>query len=80
MFVTAVVMGALGLLCVLLMPRGKATALRDRAHGHEPPRDAVAPDAEVFVAADQEAATDRAPVSTSTMTARAEAARVYTKS
>jgi EmrB/QacA subfamily drug resistance transporter len=52
-FVTAAVIGALGLVCVLLMPRGKATALRDRAHGHEPP-DAVAPDAEVFVAADRE--------------------------
>jgi EmrB/QacA subfamily drug resistance transporter len=53
-FVTAVVIGALGLLCVLLMPRGKATALRDRAHGHQPPPDAVAPDAEVFVATEHE--------------------------
>jgi EmrB/QacA subfamily drug resistance transporter len=53
-FVTAAVIGALGLVCVLLMPRGKATALRDRAHGHEPSVDAVAPDAEVFVAADRE--------------------------
>jgi MFS family permease len=53
-FVTAAVLGALGLLCVLLMPRGKATALRDRAHGHQPPPDAVAPDAEVFVANERE--------------------------
>ena len=53
-FVTAAVIGALGLLCVLLMPRGKPAAMRDRAHGHEPSVDAVAPDAEVFVAADRE--------------------------
>jgi EmrB/QacA subfamily drug resistance transporter len=58
-FVTAAVMGAVGLLCVLLMPRGKPAALRDRVHGHEPAVDAVAPDAEVFVAADQE--DERAP-------------------
>jgi EmrB/QacA subfamily drug resistance transporter len=51
-FVTAAVMGAIGLLCVFLMPRGKPAALRDQAHGHEPPVDAVAPDAEVFVAAE----------------------------
>jgi hypothetical protein len=54
-FVTAVVMAALGALCVFLMPRGKATALRDEAHGHERPLDAVAPDAEIFVASDGEA-------------------------
>jgi EmrB/QacA subfamily drug resistance transporter len=53
-FVTAAIIGVLGLLCVVLMPRGKATALRDRAHGHEPPLDAVAPDAEVYVATEQE--------------------------
>jgi EmrB/QacA subfamily drug resistance transporter len=86
-FVTATVIGAISLLCVLLMPRGKATALRDRAHGHEPLVDAVAPDAEVFVAADQE---DGEPEprrpdqvssgSTSTMTPRAGAARVHTQS
>jgi hypothetical protein len=52
--VTAAVMGALGLVCVLLMPRGKPAALRDRAHGHELSIDAVAPDAEVFVASESE--------------------------
>jgi EmrB/QacA subfamily drug resistance transporter len=88
-FVIAAVLGVLGLLCAFLMPRGKATALRDRAYGHEPPVDAVAPDAEVFVAAEQEEeldhasatpATDRAPASTSTMTARAVPARVDSQS
>jgi EmrB/QacA subfamily drug resistance transporter len=57
-FVTAVVMAVLGALCVFLMPRGKATALRDEAHGHELPLDAVAPDAEIFVASDDEAEPD----------------------
>jgi EmrB/QacA subfamily drug resistance transporter len=58
-FVTAVIIGALSALCVVLMPRGSATAVRDRAQGREPPLDAVAPDAEIFVAAEVESDGER---------------------
>jgi EmrB/QacA subfamily drug resistance transporter len=60
-FVAAALVGLLALFCVFLMPRGKATALRDRAHGHQPTPDAVAPDAEVFVAAEAERERDKQP-------------------
>jgi hypothetical protein len=53
-FVTATVIGVLGLLFVLLMPRGKPASIRDRAQRTEPAPDAVAPDAEVFIIVEPE--------------------------
>jgi hypothetical protein len=60
--VTATVMGVLGLLFVVLMPRGKPAAMRDRAHGREPAPDAVAPDAEVFIVVEDEQEPDESSV------------------
>ena len=53
-FVTATVIGVLGLLFVLLMPRGKPAAMRDRAQRKESALDAVAPDAEVYIVVEPE--------------------------
>ena len=49
-FITALIIGVVLSACVVLMPRGHATVLRDRSQGHAPPPDAVAPDAEVYIA------------------------------
>jgi hypothetical protein len=49
-FITALIIGVVLCACIFLMPRGHATALRDRAQGHALPPDALAPDAEVFIA------------------------------
>lgn len=53
-FITALVVGVVATACVFLMPRGGATALRDRSQGHAPPPDAFAPDAEVYIAGETE--------------------------
>jgi hypothetical protein len=53
-FITALLVGLIASACVFLMPRGGATALRDRAQGHAPPPDAFAPDAEVYIAGETE--------------------------
>ena len=53
-FITALIIGALLCACIFLMPRGHATALRDRSQGHAPPPDALGPDAEVYIAGETE--------------------------
>ena len=50
-FVTTFAIACLGILTVLLMPRGSATAIRDRARGHVP-EEPLTPEGDTFVIAD----------------------------
>jgi EmrB/QacA subfamily drug resistance transporter len=49
-FVTTFAIACLGIVTVLLMPRGSATAIRDRARGHVP-EEPMTPEGEAFVIA-----------------------------
>jgi hypothetical protein len=61
-FVTTFAIACLGIVTVLLMPRGSATAIRDRARGHVP-EEPLTPEGDTFVIADplEEAAVPSAP-------------------
>ena len=51
-FVTTFAIACLGILTVLLMPRGSATAIRDRARGHVQ-EEPLTPEGDTFVIADE---------------------------
>jgi EmrB/QacA subfamily drug resistance transporter len=50
-FWVAVGVASIGLLCTVLMPRGRATDIRDKARADEIPLDTLAPDGETFALA-----------------------------
>ncbi len=60
-FLTAFLVGVLSALCIFLLPRGRAIALRSRAPGYAPPPDAIAPDAEVYVVGEPDEIEDYRP-------------------
>lgn len=63
-FWVAVIVAAVGLLMTVLMPRGSAVAIRDRAQKGDLPRDSQSGDGETFAIVDDDAERDReaAPV------------------